>query len=40
MGKTVVFNSKIGIYKFGNIAPLFSKVAYAVKVTFIITIKI
>ena len=32
MGKTVVFNSKMGIRKFRSTAPPFGKVACAVKV--------
>ena len=32
MGKTIVFNSKIGIRKFGSTALPFSKVVYMVKV--------
>ena len=31
MGKTVVFDSKMGMRKFGSTAPPFGKVAYAVK---------
>ena len=32
MGKTVVFNGKMGMRKFGSTAPPFGKVACAVKV--------
>ncbi len=32
VGKTIVFDGKMGIRKFGSAAPPFSKVAYAVKV--------
>ena len=32
VGKTVVFDGKMGMRKFGSAAPPFGKVAYAVKV--------
>jgi hypothetical protein len=31
VGKTVVFDGKMGIHKFGSAAPPFSKVVYAVE---------
>ncbi len=34
MGKTVVFDGKMGMCKFGSAAPPFGKVACAVKVFF------
>ena len=35
VGKTVVFDSKMGMRKFGSTAPPFGKVACAVKVLFL-----
>ena len=36
VGKSIVFNGKMGIRKFGSAAPPFSKVAYVVKVFIIL----
>ena len=35
VGKSIVFNGKIGIRKFWSVALPFSKVAYAVKVSLV-----